>query len=110
MIRPLKTQDIEDRRVRESLIDLNSDLRNHPFANGDFKLFTLKFTTTGANLKQRHGFNFVPKDIILTSAIGSGTVAFNYDKFDRDSLDFTIGGTVTEQNPFEIRFLAGRFN
>lgn len=70
----------------------------------NFKVFTLSFTAAEDHHKFTHNLGFLPKDIIVTSKTGSGTVTFNQDLSDTINLDITATGAC------EIRFLAGAFN
>lgn len=67
-------------------------------------LFVREYIFTGAvtNHKIPHNLAFAPKDVILTSKVGSGNVTLNYDQFDETNLDITTDGAVT------IRLLVGK--
>jgi len=95
--------DVKDPAVQQALDNLASFLREQsPLLN--FKHFELEFTTTGTQTIP-HNLGFQPKDIILTSKIGSGTITFNYGSFTKDDLSVTIsGGSCT------VRFFAGTYD
>ena len=50
-----------------------------------------------------HGLGFVPKDALLTSKTGSGTITLNYDSFTNRDI------SVTASVPCTIRILIGTF-
>ena len=56
----------------------------------------IEFQTTGAvtNLTVPHGLGFIPKDIIRSKVVGSGTCTFNHSLFDKQSLNITTTGAV----------------
>lgn len=59
-----------------------------------------------------HRLGYTPRDILMTSAIGSGTITWNYAKFDSTNLNLSITGiTPSDQaTVFTIRVLVGNYS
>lgn len=101
---------IELSKLEEPIRKGFETLQKHMLMNmllHNFKAFEIVFTNTFANFKLRHGFKYIPKDIIQTSKIGAGTVTYNYSSFTADELDITVSGAVTPADPTTIRFMVG---
>lgn len=105
----LAISQISDRYSQENFQQLQDYLRTESVFLG-FKFFEVSFTSTADHYKFKHNLGFLPKDVLITSQIGSGSLAVNSSLATADSLDFTISGTVTKDNPLTVRFLAGTFN
>lgn len=113
MIKPLALllQVITDPQMRENFKRIGDFLTGHPILKANFEQFTISVPTPGAlvnNFRFPHNLGYTPRDILVTSAIGSGTVTWNYDKFSSTELDLSItgaaaGGTVV------LRVFVGNF-
>jgi hypothetical protein len=57
-----------------------------------FRVIEMTLTENQTNYKYPHNLGFQPKDVIVTSKKGSGTVSFNYDKFDATNLNMDVSG------------------
>jgi len=82
----------------EKLQDFIDRVNEFQVANSQFVGFehrTLVVDKAETNLKVAHGLNEKPLDLVQTSIIGSGTITYNYDKFDQDTIDVTTSGPVT---------------
>ena len=77
-----------------------------PFLKGEWIFLPLTINASGSNLKIPHTLNFVPKDVILLSAIG-GTISFNYNLFDKTFLN--VNATVTTA-PMAVRLFVGTYS
>lgn len=99
----IKYQEIEDQYARENFFRLKKFFDAETFLKGEWEF--VEFTVPGAitNYRFKHNLGFQPKDVLVTSTIGAGTVQFNYNLFDKDFLDLTTTGQVT------IRAFVGRF-
>lgn len=97
---------ITDPIILENFKNLMEYLRRESPLDG-FKHFELTFTAPVSSYKFRHNLGFLPKDIILTSQTGSGTVVFNYSEFTANDLALTASGTISTAQPTIIRFFAG---
>jgi len=104
----LKLQ-IEDKLVQENFQTLQDFINEEPFLSAEFRLLERSFSSDGVDVKVAHGLSFVPKDLIQTSKKGTGTITWNFDKFDRDSLYATITGTSTT-NVLTVRALVGSYS
>jgi hypothetical protein len=96
-------EEIKDERVREAVQWLYDFLSEQPLLNGQFEHFNLDFDGTLTNEKISHSLGFAPYDIIVTRTTGSGTITFNYDRFDDKFIDITTTG------PVSVRFFGGRY-
>lgn len=56
----------------------------------DFRFVTYKASAAANNVKIAHGLGYRPKDVIMTKAVGSGTITFNYSLFDETYLDVSF--------------------
>lgn len=92
MIR-LLVKETQDPIVRENMKRLQKELtQTQVILNGEWKFVEISFDDAVANFKYPHKCNFIPKDVIQTSLIGSGDLIWNYDLFDRENLDITTSG------------------
>jgi hypothetical protein len=96
-VRSLELDRIEDPTARENFRRLNEGLVAEPLLKGKFKFFERELSAGSypADVRVRHGLPFVPRDVLQTSAIGSGSVTWNFADFDADYLYATITGPVT---------------
>ena len=60
----------------------------------DFKFIEFEAKKAEANIKINHNLGYIPKDIVISSQEGSGSLTFNRDKFDKQFLDVTTTGDV----------------
>jgi hypothetical protein len=93
-------KDIKDIYLRKNFEELKSyfNTQNQLL---DFGFFEITFDKAETNKKIQHNLRFIPTDIIITGAYGSGG-QFNVGLFDLSSMDITTFG------PCRIRFLAGK--
>ena len=92
----------EDTYVRKNF----ENLVNYFQANNQlvgFRFFSQTFSAAVKNFKIAHGLGFIPQDLIITSATGSGTVQFNRGLWDKNNLDLTTTGAC------RIRFFIGTY-
>jgi hypothetical protein len=100
-MRSLELDRVEDPAARDNFRRINEGLVSAPILQGKFKFFTWELADNNSpgsyplELRLRHGLSFVPKDVIQTSAIGAGSVTWNFADFDADYLYATITGPVT---------------
>lgn len=106
-ITKLLTREIQDEYIRENFKRLNDYFREARNFLG-FEHVIITVTQTGVSQKFPHTLGYVPKDVIVTSAIGPGLVQFNYEDFTKTELDFSvISGTPTRDDPTVIRAYIG---
>lgn len=96
-------QNIPDENVREAFFQLLMYFDMQPLLNADFRFFELDIAAATTLYQLKHGLPFIPKDIIVLSAIGDQNFYFQYQKFDKTNLYLTNAG------PVRIRFLAGNY-
>lgn len=94
---------IKDDATRESIQWMYDYLQAIALLQGQFVHFELQFTAAVTSEKISHRLGFTPKDIIVTSLIGPGTVTFNYSEFTNDVLSITTNGAAT------VRFFGGAY-
>lgn len=94
---------IEDRYVREALENLTQYLRKEPFIDTEWQFFEKEYTAAITDDQIAHTLGGVPKDIILTSKIGAGSVTFEYEDFTKNFIVVSTTGAAT------IRFFAGTY-
>jgi hypothetical protein len=98
--------EIADLYIRKNFERLRDFFRDEPTLDS-MRGYTLTFTAAQANKKVSHSLGFQPKDILITSKTGDGTVIFNNSSFTATDLDITISGAVSTSNPTVVRFLVG---
>jgi len=89
----LKIDQIKDPVIRDNFRALREYISKQNQFN-DFVHIEFKTTSAENNKKISHGLGFKPKDVILGKIVGSGTVTFNYSKFDSQYIDITTNGPV----------------
>jgi hypothetical protein len=107
----LYIQEFDDDYLKENFRKLKDFVDAAPSLNASFKFFEIVITGNKTNLKFKHNFNFVPKDIIQTSVVfsgGAGTLTWNYSRFDSTFLDLTTAG-MGATDTCTVRALVGRF-
>lgn len=97
----LAVQGQYDKNLKDLITALNAELNGNPFTSGKFKAFEVELEGATANFEVRHGLGFIPKDIIQTSATGSGSVTWNYTLFTKEVVVLSVSNAV------KVRFLAG---
>ncbi len=86
----------KDEVARENLSRIQKEVTiDQQLLRGQWKFIELTFDAEVANFKYPHKLSFVPKDVIQTSSIGTGTVIWNYDLFDRTNLDISTTEACT---------------
>ena len=96
-------KDIKDFYTRENFRLVDEFLNEYPMLRGEWKFFEFVVTQAETNLRISHNLKFQPTDIIQTSSIGAGTLTFNYDKFNTETIDVTTTDAVT------VRAFVGRY-
>lgn len=86
---------LENFKRIQDLADQNVFLRNDFF----FRTYTFPLAVTNFNVP--HGLKFTPKDLILLSITGAGTLTVNYAQFSAQNLNFTTSGACV------VRILVG---
>lgn len=99
----LKTKDIKDEYVREAFEFLRDFFNPHPLSGTYWEFHEKEFTAAVTNERIAHTLGGVPKDIILTSKTGAGSVTFEYEDFDRNFIYVSTTGAA------KIRFMAGSY-
>jgi hypothetical protein len=94
---------ITDRNVRESFTRIVEFINSQPLLKGDWEFLTLTFTGPVTHYRVKHKLGFIPLDVIQTSFIGSGSLFWNYDNFDREFIDVTTTG------PCVVRCFVGMY-
>lgn len=97
----LLIKNIDDQYIVENFVRIKSFTDGEVFLSGNFKFFTVTLTSAVTNFRFKHNLEYIPKDIILTSKTGAGTVTFNYDLFSATYIDITTSAATT------LRFIAG---
>jgi hypothetical protein len=95
---------VEDDYARENFKRIQDANVNHPVTRGEWRVLELAFYKAETNVKVPHGLKFLPKDVILTSKTGAGSLTINYDRTDLTNLDLTTSGACV------IRLLLGSLN
>ncbi len=105
MIR-LLYKDVKDPATHESLNRVEAFLNDISLLKGQFQFREVVFTAGSypATVKTFHKLAFVPKDVLMTSVIGPGTLTWEYGQFTRESLVATITNKVT------ARFFVGTYS
>lgn len=88
---------VKDTNIRESLLRAEDAFNSDPLGRSGFvfRTYVLTAPTYPATLHIPHQLLFVPKDVLQTSSIGAGTLAWKYDQFTQTALVATITGPVT---------------
>lgn len=102
----LSLSQIQDGHARDNFQKLQDFLADQAVLRSSFKILEFTFSKNGANQRVSHNLGFQPKDLIQTSLRGSGTLTWNYSRFDGQYLDATISGTSGE-DPLVVRIMVG---
>jgi hypothetical protein len=97
----LLQSEIQDQYARENFSRIQALADTNPLVRGQWVMKELTFTGAVTNRKIPHGLSFQPKDVVLTSIRGVGTITLNYDRFDLENLDVTTTGACV------VRLLVG---
>jgi len=87
-MRPLSTSRIDEPQVRDNFKALESEMKENPIMNGEWRLFDKRFDLTGT-FPISHKLNFVPLDLIQTYSTATLSFALS------TATDTTINVTVT---------------
>ena len=99
----LEITGIVDKSIQKNFEKIRDFIRAESPLLG-FRFFEVVFDKAKTNYRFPHSLGYSPKDIVLTSRIGVGSVTFNYSLFDSEALDITTTDAVT------IRFFVGTAN
>lgn len=97
-------KDIGDVYSRENFFRISNFFKSIIFSNSTFKVFNIDIKNANASFSVKHGFTFIPQDIIVTRIEGDFNFFFRYQEFDRENIYITADG------PVRIKFLAGSFD
>lgn len=96
MSRPRLLQlEIKDEYTRRNFEFLQKLLNTFPLYLASFQFVELEFDAAVSLFEYKHNLGFIPKDVIQTSLIGTGTVTWVYDQFDKENLIVTATGPCT---------------
>lgn len=90
----LYIEDFLDPKLRDNFRKLNSFFKEDTNLLG-FQHFEIVIAGAVTNLKHPHHLGFTPKDVLVTSQIGAGTITWNYSRFNDTDLDITTTGPTT---------------
>lgn len=99
---------VADIIARDNFDAIQEVLLDQPFLKFKGRHIELEFDRDTTNLKYKHNFAYRPRDVIVTSTIGTGTLTWNYGLFDRDYLDLTVAGT-SASDPLVVRAFVGTY-
>lgn len=66
-----------------------------------YKFFDYEFEQVETGFKITHDLGYIPQDVIVSQLTGTGAVQFNFQAFDRTTIEIDVDG------PCRIRFLVG---
>lgn len=101
-------KEIVDTYIRRTFRQLLDYLVTQALLKCGWQFFTFE---VGANLSEntfKHNLGFRPKDLIQTSIIGTGTLAWNYSLFDETNIVYTTTGT-NPNDPLIVRGFVGHY-
>lgn len=98
---------VMDPVVRDNMRSLEQYLSQEILLNAQWRLIEISFTGNISNFTYRHKLGFKPTDVIETSRFGTGSIAYNYQRFTDEVIDLTTSGT-SSSDPLIVRFLVGR--
>ena len=104
MIRVPVFAEIIDQGLRRIFQDLFRDVNAEPFVKSGFRFLEVNILKAETQLKIRHGCNFLPKDVIVSSKTGPGTYDLKYELFDAENLIISTTGAV------QLRLFVGRYS
>lgn len=97
-------KDIKDVYIRENFFRITRFFNSFLFSNQTFKVFNVDIKDVAPLFALKHGFSFIPEDIVVTNIEGDFNFYFRYQEFDRENIYITADG------PVRIKFLAGKFD
>lgn len=95
-------KDITDPKLRENFYRIQRFTTLQALLLVDFTFFEVTIQT-GPAQAVAHGLGYIPKDILVTSALGNLNYYFNTNLFDKTNIYVTAAGPVT------LRFFAGTY-
>ncbi len=94
---------VMDDPTRDLLFRVIQYIERNPLLSFGFEFVEHTFNAAGSGQVVPHSLGFIPKDIILTSKTGSGTVTFNYSAFTKTGISVDVSAPTT------IRILVGTY-
>lgn len=88
-------EELSDKYLIENFKRIRDTLLESKITNGDFRFFEIAIPGAVTEFKYRHSLTFLPKDVIQTSLIGTGTLTWNYAKFDGTHINLSTDGPCT---------------
>lgn len=99
---------VQDPVVREFLQRIREEFDSQTLLRGKWRFMELSFTSNITNFTVAHGLGFMPKDLFQTGKTGTGSITYNYSRFDSTNIDVTTSGT-SASDPLVVRFFVGRY-
>lgn len=90
----LLIKEIADQYIRENFQKLANFLSGQKILNGQWAFLTISESGAVTQKAYAHGLKFIPKDVISTSVIGTGTLTFNYAQFDEKYIYITTTARI----------------
>lgn len=98
----IEISQISDPTTRKNFQNIKQFLENEtPLTGFRFVEFTIPAAKT--NFQFHHSLGFVPRDVIIARVTGAGSVTFNFDKFDDQSI------SVTSTDACHVRAFIGTY-
>lgn len=91
----LRLAEITDPILRENFRRIQEGLTELAFLKGKWRFVEIEFKGALADQPFAHGLGFAPKDVLVTSVLGSGSVTWSYSKFTREHVYLSSTGPVT---------------
>lgn len=85
-------REIADVFVKDNFSTIIRHFSEQKILNGGWVFIEISESAAVTNREKRHGLASIPKDIIVTHQSGAGTLTFNYDRFNRDTISYTTTG------------------
>lgn len=98
----LKLFGFSDPSTRENFAEIVREFRDSPILKGTWKFIEKEFGDVGT-YKVYHGLGFIPKDVIVTASVGTGSAAFSFEEFTKEYCVIQVASV-----PLKIRFLVGK--
>ena len=96
-------REIRDKHTRENFARIRRILTAQTILNGDWEVYQVTIPGAFTGFEFRHNLSFIPRDVILLSAVGDQNYQFRNEQFTRENIIIDTSGEVT------LRFLAGRY-
>lgn len=100
----LEITQIENTYTRENFKKIEI-LSKSPLINKPLSFYETKLPCATSNFKFPHNLGYTPKDIVITSILGTGAVTIIYANLDGTNVEFTTTGTAGDF--LTVRFLLG---